>query len=306
MTLALDFEAGPRVKSILASQTQGKGFAGLRVLALESRRAPEMAKLIATFGGQPVVAPSMREAPLESNSQAVEFARTLANNGFDMIIFLTGVGTRALTRVVETLYARHQFVAQLKKIPLVARGPKPIAALQELGVAVTLAVPEPNTWRELLRALDENKPSLPLEGRRVALQEYGVSNPELVAGLRERGARVTCVPVYEWALPEDTSQLREAIAAITRGEIDVALFTTSIQVTHLLQVAASMNLEEPLRRAFGRILVGSIGPTTSERLRESGLTSDFEPTHPKMGLLVSETAERSAALLEGKRGRISA
>lgn len=290
--------------SLLENQKQTKGFAGLRVLALESRRAPEMAKLIANYNGQPVTAPSMREVPLESNTQALDFARTLADGGFDMVLFLTGVGTRALARVVETSYPRDQFIAQLSKLTVVARGPKPVAVLKELGVPIALVVPEPNTWRDLLHSLDENTKSFPLEGRRIAVQEYGASNPELVAGLAKRGAIVTCVPVYEWALPEDTGPLREAIISITRGEIDVALFTTSIQVTHLLQVAAVMNLEEPLRRAFQRILVGSIGPTTSARLRELDLAPDIEPAHPKMGFLVKESAERSATLLAQKRAKL--
>ncbi len=278
-----------------------RGFGGLRVLALESRRANEMAKLIANNGGEAIVAPSMREVPLESNTDALKFASALAEHGFDMVMFLTGVGTRALTRVVETVYPREQFVAALRRVVVVARGPKPVAALRELGVPVTLAVPEPNTWRELLRALDEKPDSLPLNGRRVAVQEYGMSNRELLAGLAERGARVTPVPVYQWALPEDTAPLREAVAAITRGEIDVVLFTTSVQVPHLLQVATEMNLKETLHRAFARMLVGSIGPITSEELRRHGLAADFEPTHPKMGFLVKEMADRSAELLRQKR-----
>jgi uroporphyrinogen-III synthase len=279
-----------------------KGFGGLRVLALESRRAQEMAKLIANNGGEAVVAPAMREVPLESNTDVLAFASALAEGGFDMVVFLTGVGTRALTRVVETAYPREQFVAALRRVVVVARGPKPLAALRELGVPVTLAVPEPNTWRELLRALDERADSLPLNERRVAVQEYGVSNKELLAGLALRGARVTPVVVYEWALPEDTAPLRAAVAAIIRCEIDVALFTTSVQVRHLLHVAAEMNLKEDLCRAFTRILVGSIGPLTSEELLRHGLAADFEPTHPKMGLLVKEAADYSAELLREKRG----
>lgn len=290
------------MSSDLQNQTPSKGFAGLRVLALESRRSAEMAKLIANYGGQAIVAPSMREVPLDSNTEALFFARALAKGGFDMVVFLTGVGTRALTRVIETLYPIEQFVAHLRKLDVVARGPKPVSALKELGVPIALVVPEPNTWRDLLRALDDKRESLPLAGRRVAVQEYGVSNPELLSGLTERGARVTRVPVYEWALPEDTEPLRAAISAITRGEIDVALFTTSVQVTHLLQLAASMNLEEPVRRAFARIVIGSIGPTTSERLREAGLAPDIVAPHPKMGFLVNETAERAAALVAQKRG----
>lgn len=285
----------------MTEQTKPAGLTGLRVLALESRRAGEMAKLISAYGGKAIVAPSMREVPLESNAEAIAFGRTLASGGFDIVIFLTGVGTRALARVVQTIYPIEQFAEALRRIPIVARGPKPVAALKELGVPVTLAVPEPNTWRDLLRALDEKSDSLPLAGRRVAVQEYGVSNPELLAGLVERGANVTRVPVYQWALPEDTGPLRAAVQAIVRGEIDVAVFTTSVQIVHLLQIAREMNLEQQVREGLARIVVGSIGPVTSEELREQGIAPDFEPVHPKMGFLLNEAGQRGRSLLEEKR-----
>jgi uroporphyrinogen-III synthase len=286
----------------METRTSPSGFAGLRVLSLESRRAAEMTKLIATYGGQPIVAQSMREVPLESNTEAQQFTRELLAGGFDAVIFLTGVGTRALTRVAETVCPRSDFLSALKRIPVIARGPKPVAALGELGVQVALAVPEPNTWRELLATLDAHRDTLPIRGKRVALQEYGTSNPELLAGLAERGARVTRVPVYEWALPENTSSLRAAVNAIAHGEIDVALFTTSVQVVHLLKIAGEMNVEEAVRRGFSQILVGSIGPVTSEELSTHGIPPDFEPTHPKMGFLVNEIAQRSGEALRQKRG----
>jgi uroporphyrinogen-III synthase len=281
------------------------GLAGLRVLSLESRRASEMAKLIENYGGQALIAPSMREVPLESNTEAVEFARKLATGGFDMVIFLTGVGTRALAKVVATVYPVEQFAEALRRVAVVARGPKPVAALKELGVPVAIAVPEPNTWRDLLLALDEKSRAAPLKGRRVAVQEYGATNSELLAGLRERGALVTRVPVYQWALPQDTAPLRGAVEAIVRGEIDLALFTTSVQVAHLLQIAREMKCEQELHRAFARIVIGSIGPITSEELREHGFTPDFEPEHPKMGFLVNAAAERASELLKRKRGETS-
>jgi len=281
------------------------GLHGLRVLSLESRRAPEMAKLIENHGGRAMIAPSMREILLESNTEALAFARGLAAGQFDLVIFLTGVGTRALARVVETIYPVEQLAAALRKIPVVARGPKPAAALKEIGVPVTLAVPEPNTWRDLLRALDDKKDSLPLSGRRVAVQEYGESNPELLAGLAERGARVTRVPVYQWALPEDTAPLRAAVESIARAEIDMALFTTSIQIVHLLRIAREMNKEQELRRGFAAMVVGSIGPVTTAELREQGFHVDFEPPHPKMGFLVNEAAQHATAMLNRKRRGVS-
>jgi uroporphyrinogen-III synthase len=285
----------------METDTPPKGFAGLRVLSLESRRGAEIAKLIATFGGEATVAPSMREIPLESNTEALAFGRTLFAGGFDMVIFLTGVGTRALARVVEMLHPLDLYLKELRKIVVVARGPKPVTVLKEWNVPIALIAPEPNTWRELLRALDENATAFPLKGRRVAVQEYGVSNRYLLDGLVARGAQVTSVPIYEWALPADIGPLRSAIAAIAGNEMDVILFTTATQADHLLQIAAEMREEDALRRAFSRMVVASIGPTTSERLREYGIAPDMEPTHPRMGYLVSEAAQRSAGILQVKR-----
>jgi uroporphyrinogen-III synthase len=262
-----------------------------------------MARLIETYGGEPVVAPSMREVPLESNAPAIEFVRGLAGKQFDMVIFLTGVGTRALARVAESVFPRADFINALAGVSVVARGPKPIAVLREMGVSVTLAAPEPNTWRELLGAFDERRETLPLAGQRVAVQEYGASNPELLAGLAQRGAVVTTVPVYQWALPEDLQPLREAVREIAAAKIDVALFTTSIQVVHLLQVAAEMKLEDELRRAFARVVVASIGPMTSEELKAEGFPADIEASHPKMGFLVKEAAEQSGECARRKCGR---
>jgi uroporphyrinogen-III synthase len=284
------------------------GFAGLRVLALESRRAPELAKLIATYGGEAVVAPAMREVPLESNKEALAFAGALLAGEFDMVIFLTGVGARALLGVVETAYKRDEYIAALQRVKVVARGPKPVAALREIGVTPAITVPEPNTWRELLLALDDagnSKEELRLRGARVAVQEYGVSNPELLSGLRERGATVTRVPVYQWALPADCAPLQAAVKALAEGEFDAVLFTTSVQVANLFQIAAEMKLEEPMRLGLSRTVVASIGPTTSEELQRRGIRADLEPSHPKMGFLVKETAERSAELLRQKRAGIA-
>jgi len=49
------------------------------------------------------------------------------------------------------------------------------------------------------------------------------------------------------------------------------------------------------------MVVASIGPTASERLRHYDLPIDFEPSHSKMGVLVKETSEQAHRLLEAKR-----
>lgn len=256
-----------------------------------------MAKLIASYGGDAIVAPSMREVAVESNGAAIEFARKLADGGFQVAIFLTGVGTRALARVVETVYPLERFITALGTVTIVARGPKPLAALKEIGVAAALTVPEPNTWRDLLHLLDRE--NVPLKGANVAVQEYGESNPELIAGLASRGANVTQVPVYRWDLPEDVAPLHDAVKKSARGEIDLVLFTTSVQVMHLLRIAREMGEEARVREGLAGMAVGSIGPVTSEELRSQGIHVDFEPEHPRMGFLVNEAARQ----MQSRRGK---
>jgi uroporphyrinogen-III synthase len=276
-------------------------FAGLRVLSLESRRAQEIAKLIANSGGHPLVVSSVREIPLASNREALDFASQLAEGRIDMVIFMTGVGVRLLMRIVETAYPVEKFVAALSKIPVIARGPKPSAALRDLKVSIAAVVPEPNTWRELLTVFDQQPAVLPLDQRRVALQEYGVSNPDLMVGLKQRGAVVISVPVYEWALPDDKGPLRDVVETIVRGEVDVFLVTAAVQIRHLFAVAEEMGLGVKLGAALSHVFIGSIGPMTSEELVRHGLSPSVEPSHPKMGILVREASEQAAAVLREKK-----
>jgi uroporphyrinogen-III synthase len=136
---------------------------------------------------------------------------------------------------------------------------------------------------------------------RVAVQEYGASNPELLAELSSRTRELTKVPVYQWALPEDLQPLRECVLGILSGSVDVVLFMTAVQAIHLFRVAEQMGVRDELREALGKAVVVSIGPTTSEELAHYGLEPDFEPSRPKMGFMVNEAAQYSSGLLVKKR-----
>jgi uroporphyrinogen-III synthase len=279
-------------------------FNGLCVLSLESRRAAEIAKLIRTYGGEPIVVPALREIPPESNQQTLAFVADLLDGKIDMVIFLTGVGVRALMEIVETKYDREDFLRVLRMVKIASRGPKPTAALRELKVPIHLNVPEPSTWRELTQKLEQDfGASLP--SLRVAVQEYGTSNPDLLSWLSARCETVTRVAVYQWALPEDIQPLRECVMGLVEGLVDVVLFTTSVQVVHLFEVAQQMECEEMLRTSLAATAIFSIGPTTTEELKRRGLTPDLEPAHPKMGFLVNEAAQHASSLLQQRRDGVS-
>lgn len=268
-------------------------------MTLESRRGQEMNRLIETYGGNPFHAPAIREVPLSSNVEALEFADALIRGKFQAVVFLTGAGARAIASIIGPVHSVKSFFDALRQVSVIARGPKPVAVLREWKVPVTLTAPEPNTWHEVLQAIDDSK--LDLRGKRVAVQEYGVSNAELLEGLRQRGADVTAVQVYRWNLPENVGPLLAAVDKVIEGRIDVALFTTGVQIKHLFEVADQAGKKNAMQASLQSVVKASIGPTTSEMLRGLGLSVDLEASHPKMGLLVKEAAEQAGALIERKR-----
>jgi uroporphyrinogen-III synthase len=275
-------------------------FGGARVLSFESRRHAEIEQLIAKRGGVPLVVASVREVPTGARPDIQQFVRELAAGRLDIVIFTTGVGTKALFDAAQELGPLEPVLAGLRKAVVIARSGKPGGVLRQFDVPVAFTAPEPNTWREVAQLLDANAERIPLAGKRVAIQEHGAPSEELCAFLRERGAEVLPVHPYRWELPEDVAPLRDAVAQLVARQIDVVLFTASVQLQHLLQVADQMGQRAAVLAALRRAVIASIGPVTSAQLAKAGLSVDVEPAHPKMGFLVQEAAARAAALLRQK------
>jgi uroporphyrinogen-III synthase len=277
---------------------------GFHVISFESRLKHEAAGLLEKHGARVISAPALRELPLSEFPEAKAFADAACEGAMDALILLTGVGTALLLKAATTHRPRAELVAAMAKITLVCRGPKPSAALKPFGLRPTIIVPEPNTWRELVCKLDSD---WPVQARRVAVQEYGVQNDELLLALTERGALVSSLKIYTWELPEDTGPLKAAILKLVRGQAQVAMFTSARQIDHLLLVAQEIGLAPAVRRALNNeVVTASMGPITSEALRRNGIKPDIVPGHPKLGHLVLAVARRAPALLGEKRERGSA
>jgi Uroporphyrinogen-III synthase len=271
-------------------------FGGLRVLSLESRRADQMEEAIRRHGGDPFIAPSVKEIPFAQHDEAYRWAARLFAGEFDMLVVMTGAGLTYLRDILAERYSREAFAEALRRLTVVSRGPKPAEALQEMGVVAEITVPEPNTWRETV-PLIAARPE-----RRITIQEYGRANPEFIAALEQLGAEVSAISIYRWALPDDLGPLREAVRRIATRECDVVLFTTSIQLTHLLDVAEQMGRAGEVRRALAEdIAIASVGPVMNAALADNGLSPDIVPAHPKMAALVRIAAETAASVLARKR-----
>ena len=276
-------------------------FAGLRVAAFASRRRDEMVRLIERAGGVPHVSPAVREVPIQDNADAVDFAHRLITGQVDVVILLTGVGFRHLVTAVGRQVDRERFLAILSDVTTITRGSKVVAALAEFGLEPKYQVGQPNTWREILELIDEH---VPVANQTVALQEYGMPNPSLVAGLEARGATVLGLKVYDWEMPEDTTPLEDNIWAILDGRIDVVLFTAGVQAVNMMRVAESLTIAGDLRRKLSQAVVGSIGSVASDMLRRLELPVDFEPERSKTDVLVATAAARARDLL-GRKGDLA-
>lgn len=275
-----------------------QGLSGMTVAAFESRMAAELARLIERYGGRPLVAPALRELPIQDNPAALRFGVRFVEEQIDVLILMTGVGATALFDILRARHPMSSIMVGAKHTALVARGPKPVAALKALGLTPTLTVPEPNTWVDVVSTLDEYRP---VKGLRVAVQEYGISNPDLLDALRQRGAEVFPVPVYKWGLPEDTASLKQSLAEIIAGRVAVMVITNAAQIDQVMTLLEQEGTVPAFRAACRRMIVASIGPTASERLRHYDFPVDFEPSHGKMGVLVKELSHALPVLLNSKQ-----
>jgi uroporphyrinogen-III synthase len=257
-----------------------------------------MRSLIARQGGVPTVAPSLREIPLEENPAAFEFAEQLIAGRIDAVVFQTGVGAQALLDALKLRYDESQILSALNRTFIAVRGPKPSAVLKNWGVHIDVKAPDPNTWRETALAL---RHAIDLQGKRIAVQEYGKPNDALYDELRSHGANVEAVPVYRWALPEDTAPLELALRDAASNGFDIYGFTSAQQVENVLTVAEQIGLANEVKTAMRGAVVASIGPTCSEALREHELPPDVEASPPKMGPMIRSAIDEWSRIVAKKR-----
>lgn len=263
----------------------------ITALAFESRMADSTAQLLQRKGARTISAPSMQEVPLDNHTAVFSFCDELFAGNVDILICMTGVGTDMLVKTMKTKYDWEDIHQALSDLTVVSRGPKPAKVLRELEIPIDIKVPEPNTWKELLESLTDNELTSNLNGKLIAIQEYGEPNEKLNRELEARGAELLQTSIYRWALPDDLEPLKNGIRAILNGETDVVLFTSKTQVNHVMKVADMVASKEELRKALKEVVVASIGPVCSSGLESHGIKADFEPSRPKLAIFINEIGE---------------
>ena len=275
---------------------------GKTIAFVEARMSSELASLIQRHGGVPYSAPVLQEVYLKDSPEVQQLIVDTCEGRVDAVALLTGVGTQALVSAAAALGREEEFIHCLDQLTIIARSPKPARVLRRYKIHIDVMPPEPFTTPDLIKSLE----AWDLADKVVAVQHYGGPNRPLVQHLQERGAQVREVVLYTWGLPEDQVPVRSMIDAMTQGKIDAIAFTSQPQVGNLLAIAAQAGKEASLRRCLGRaeaeegnaadgagagVVVASVGPVCSRRLREAGIAVDVEPEHPHMGNMVMALAD---------------
>jgi uroporphyrinogen-III synthase len=253
------------------------------VAILETRTGAHLGELIARRGGIPLLAPALEEVPDVDPRAVASLIERWRIDPFKIVIFQTGVGTRALFQATDSAGLTAELLQYLRSTTVVVRGPKPVGELNARGVRIDIRAATPFTTETVLGALS----GLALLGARVLVQRYGASNQQLRESLERRGACVEEIATYRWALPADTQPLEALLTALSRSGVDAVVFTSAVQIHNLYAVAEKSGRASELAGHLNRLFVASIGPVCSRALREHGVTPSFEADPPKLGPLVA-------------------
>jgi len=253
------------------------------VAILETRTGAHLAELVARRGGVPLLAPALEEVP-DIDPQAVRsLLAQWRDRPFDICIFQTGVGTRALFAAIDAANSSAELREHLAAATVVVRGPKPVGELNARGVRIDIKAASPFTTEMVLAALAD----VPVTGTSILVQRYGETNEALAAGLRSRGATVQEIATYRWALPADTQPLAKLLEALAHGGVDAVVFTSAVQIHNLYLMAEKAGSAADLANNLNRSVVASIGPVCTRALRRYGIEPALEASPPKLGPLMA-------------------
>ena len=267
------------------AEKQAKPLLGRRIAVAGDRRFDDIEKLVAKQGGVAVSRPLMRSAPLDDPETTAAVSK-LCDEGCDWLILMTGMGTRALVKVAESLGRQDDLLSQLQAAKIAARGYKTVKALKELGLK-PIVQDDDGTTEGLRRQLEP----VDFRGAKVAFKLHGERVPELTAWLASRGASVCEIPLYRYRPPTD-AEVQTLLAEIFAGRLDAVAFTSNTQVNYLFAVAGRFAQADALREAFAAsVQAVSVGHMTSAALREAGVTDIVQPELERMGAMIVALAE---------------
>jgi uroporphyrinogen-III synthase len=265
---------------------------GWRIALLQARHGDKLAGLVRRHGGEPYTVPAVWETALPCGDEVAALIERLSNGSVEAIVLTTGAAAEALFEEARHLGRVDELTASLRRAVTVCRGPKPAMALRRHGVPTSIAAAKPYTSESLLASMA----GMNLKGRGTALLHYGERSLHLASGVRDLGANVEELCLYEWLLPPDREPLRQMVRDIVTGKVDAIAFTSQVQVRHLFAIAGELGLESGLTAALNeKLVVASVAPTCAAALRARGVAPDVTPELSRMGPLIVELGNHVAS-----------
>ena len=252
------------------------------IAILETRTGANLGQLIASRGGVAMLAPALAEEPDLDPKELRGLVELWRTHPMKIVIFQTGVGTRALFQATDELGLTQELLRLLEASTVVVRGPKPVGELNARRVQIAHRANAPFTTADVLEIIA----GIPVADEHVLIQQYGAPNRELRAALEGLGAEVHEIATYRWALPADLRPLLNLIAALAQGRVDALVFTSAVQVHNLFSLAEPAQAGA-LAEQINRCVVASIGPVCSRALERFGVKPTFEAKPPKLGPLLT-------------------
>ncbi len=162
-------------------------------------QAEEAGKLIKEKGGVPYYIPAIEIKGLTNFAPVKKFISELQRGQVDYVIFMSTNGVKYLFSAAETLKQTSQLKEGLAKTFVIAVGPRTAQALeQEYGIRVSL-VPLKYSSEGLIECLQDKE----ISGKTIRIPRTTGATPTLTEKLKEMGAQVDEIYVYESGLPVD-------------------------------------------------------------------------------------------------------
>jgi uroporphyrinogen-III synthase len=246
--------------------------AGRRIALAEGRQLEELAQMLEREGAATLRCPMVSILDAPDAAPVVAWLGELIAGRFSHVVLLTGEGLRRLLGFAERGGIRLETIAAVARTRIVTRGPKPVRALKEIGLAPTVVAGAPTTEGVIESLRQED-----LRGRSVGVQLYSESNPPLIQFLDQAGATAWIVAPYVYAPAADADRVAQLMDSMVGGQVDAIVFTSSPQVDRLYEVARERGWEDKLQQGLQNTRIAAVGPIVAENLRARGAKVDICP-----------------------------
>ena len=246
-----------------------------RVVAITrpAGQAEEAGALIAAKGGVPYYIPAIEIKGLSNPEPMKKFIAELQEGTVDYIVLMSTNGVKYLFSAAEELKETSQLHAGLAKSCVIAVGPKTAEALKEYGIRVDM-VPQKYSSDGLLEALADTD----LAGKKIRIPRTSNAAPTLTNTLRQMGADVEEIYVYESGLPVDEGLKTKFYNDLISGRINAVLFGSGLSAKNIFKMLTEKASMEKLRQVLAeKVTTVAIGPTTAQALKELAINVDVIP-----------------------------